>query len=109
MILLPEPAYITEYKAEPLETVFIGGLEITFALFTSVIGSLRSIRCTADVVVTDLTVASGVDVTVGKTFNGNAFAGTLSALAVFFLLGGWGGAKMHGSIENADFGRPELL
>lgn len=68
VILLPVPAYITEYKAVPFETVFIGGFGSIDVFATTVSVSFGSIIFGAATVVvaaadtTEMAPNAGIDI-----------------------------------------------
>lgn len=68
VILLPLPAYITEYNAVPFETVFIGGFGSIDVFAITVIVSFNSVIFGATVVVVatagtiEMVLIAGVDV-----------------------------------------------
>lgn len=121
VILLPVPAYITEYNAVPFETVFIGGFgsNDVFAITVTVL-SFGSTTFDAILVVVGAAAATAVDtiemaVIIGVddcTADTVGFAFTLAIDTVLVFVRCVDCVvvvKMHGKIENADFGSPELL
>lgn len=116
VILLPLPAYITEYRAVPFETVFIGGFGSNDVFAMTVTVSFVSVILDAAAVVVaandaiDMALIEGVDVFGADVVDGFAFAFAMDMVLVLLWWFDWDVVvKMHGKIENADFGKPELL